>query len=100
LKGPLEAFAVGTRCEMCGAQGAQLEAAFDPSGEVMTMCCECRMGSAELREEERANIVKAARGALSLLQALVDTDKATPRKGPTGTSLIVARYSRRARRRP
>lgn len=56
--GPLESLKLRNYCEMCGATNrkkgaAPLEPAFDPSGTPKTLCCGCRIGSAELLEARR-----------------------------------------------
>ena len=68
--GPLEFYIMTDHCEMCGASdykkqrsiiaGAAgisgLEAAFDPDGKPKTLCRQCRIGSAELLADQRANL--------------------------------------------
>jgi hypothetical protein len=70
--GPLESYKMAGHCEMCGAsdfkkQGsvvaghvglAGLEPAFDPSGKPKTLCRDCRIGSAELLGDVRADMLK------------------------------------------
>ena len=62
LPGPLELLereGLSDHCEMCGSSrqrekfAAGLEPAFDPDGTPKTLCRECRIGSAELRESRR-----------------------------------------------
>ena len=64
--GPLERHKLANYCEMCGVAHYRfrLEAGFDPSGQVKTLCAECRIGSAELREERLQTAVKALQGVL------------------------------------
>jgi hypothetical protein len=73
--GPLQSYPMFAHCEMCGAtnykrQGsiaagaaglAGLEPAFNPSGEPMTLCRDCRIGSAELLADAREALLEACR---------------------------------------
>jgi hypothetical protein len=82
--GPLESYPIFPHCEMCGArdykkQGsvvaghvglAGLEPAFNPSGEPMTLCRDCRIGSAELLADVRADLLAACKLALKVTPAL------------------------------
>jgi hypothetical protein len=65
-KGILESLRLKRHCEMCGATNKkpksvlehhkdefQLEPAFNPSGQRMTLCRDCRIGSAELLASRR-----------------------------------------------
>jgi hypothetical protein len=54
--GPLESLKLVKYCQMCGNSDAtnELEPAFNPSGVPMTLCRDCRIGSAELLAESRA----------------------------------------------
>jgi hypothetical protein len=70
--GSLESYPIFPHCEMCGArdykkQGsvvaghaglAGLEPAFDPSGKPKRLCRDCRIGSAELLADVRADLLK------------------------------------------
>jgi hypothetical protein len=60
--GPLERGRVFEHCQMCGANslGVALERAFNPSGRVMTLCRDCRQGSAELLHDELIALREAA----------------------------------------
>jgi hypothetical protein len=65
-KGSLESLKLKDHCEMCGASqrnpnSLPLEAAFNPSGKPMTLCRDCRMGSAELLHENATKINEAAK---------------------------------------
>ena len=63
--GPLQSYKMKDHCEMCGItdaacrnhddSAAHLEPAFNPSGQLMTLCRDCRIGSAEILAAERAN---------------------------------------------
>ncbi len=66
-KGILESLKLKRHCEMCGATNKkpksvlehhkdefQLEPAFNPSGQPMTLCRDCRIGSAELLADRYA----------------------------------------------
>jgi len=82
--GPLESYPTLAYCEMCGArdykkQGsvvaghaglAGLEPAFDPSGQPKTLCRDCRIGSAELLADVRADLLAACKLALKVIPAL------------------------------
>lgn len=62
MPGPLELLereGLLDHCEMCGNKdkSAALEPAFDPSGKPKTLCRECRIGSAELREARRLEFI-------------------------------------------
>jgi hypothetical protein len=73
--GPLESLKLKTRCEMCGATNrnkgaAPLEPAFDPSGQAKTLCCNCRIGSAELLAHPRTIYVEVSGGVVQAVQNL------------------------------
>jgi hypothetical protein len=63
--GPLESYKMAGHCEMCGASDFQphpeLEPAFNPSGEPKTLCRDCRIGSAELLADVRAELLTVLR---------------------------------------
>jgi hypothetical protein len=73
--GPLQSYPMFPHCQMCGAsdykkQGSivagtaglvGLEPAFNPSGEPMTLCRDCRIGSAELLADVREALLEACR---------------------------------------
>jgi len=82
--GPLESYPLFPHCEMCGAsdykkQGsvvaghaglAGLEPAFNPSGHPMTLCRDCRIGSAELLADQRTALLEACKLALRVTPTL------------------------------
>ena len=82
--GPLESYPLFPHCEMCGAsdykkQGsvvagasglAGLEPAFNPSGHPMTLCRDCRMGSAEILADQRTALLEACKLALRVTPTL------------------------------
>ena len=71
--GPLQSLPFKDHCEMCGAKddarrpNPLLEPAFNPSGKPMTLCQDCRIGSAEsladqrLSDSELATVLAALR---------------------------------------
>jgi len=73
--GPLESYKIAGHCEMCGANSLDgrhraltprplaLEPAFNPSGEPMTLCYDCRIGSAELLADQRAAMLTVLESA-------------------------------------
>jgi hypothetical protein len=63
---PLESLVLKHHCEMCGARKGEpyLEPAFDPCGQPMTLCRDCRIGSSELIVERWA-FAQQASGLLS-----------------------------------
>jgi hypothetical protein len=67
--GPLESYKMAGHCEMCGANDFQphpeLEPAFNPSGQPKTLCRDCRIGSAELLADQRADLLEAATDLLA-----------------------------------
>lgn len=58
---------VVSHCQMCGANslGVALERAFNPRAKVMTLCRDCRIGSAELLADERERMIIALQSVLS-----------------------------------
>jgi len=72
--GPLESYPLFPNCEMCGAKDFQrhpeLEPAFNPSGHPMTLCRDCRMGSAELLADQRTALLEACKLALRVTPTL------------------------------
>ena len=76
--GPLESLKLKDHYEMCGAaerkpggsktQDVGLEPAFNPSGQPKTLCRECRIGSAEVRESKRLEF--SARQTDTIIAAL------------------------------
>ncbi len=75
-KGPLESLKLKDHCEMCGANykssdhanGRSLEAAFNPSGKPMTLCRDCRIGSAELLADQRKELLEVLKQLLGDLR--------------------------------
>jgi hypothetical protein len=71
LPGPLESLPLKSYCEMCGERSGRdplngdLEAGFDPSGQAMTLCRACRVGSAESREAQFTNLLEAFQAVVS-----------------------------------
>jgi hypothetical protein len=71
--GPLQSYPMFPHCQMCGASDYKkqgcivaaglvgLEPAFNPSGEPMTLCRNCRIGSAELLADVRETLLEACR---------------------------------------
>jgi hypothetical protein len=59
--GPLEQLQakMADHCQMCGTTKDYLEPAFNPSGKPMTLCRDCRIGSAEPLDEARARMLEA-----------------------------------------
>lgn len=79
--GPLESYKMAEHCEMCGVSAKHvsdvvrhrmmpLEPAFNPSGQPKTLCRDCRIGSAELLADVRANLLAACKLALKVTPAL------------------------------
>ena len=80
--GPLESYKVAGHCEMCGANSLDgrhralvprplaLEPAFNPAGEPKTLCYDCRIGSAEILADVRADLLAACILALKVIPAL------------------------------
>lgn len=67
--GPLQSYPIFPQCQMCGAKEA-LEPAFNPSGAPMTLCRDCRIGSAELLGDQRTALLEACKLALKVTPAL------------------------------
>jgi hypothetical protein len=67
LAGPLESLTLEGYCEMCGDRSGWggpnggLEPAFNPSGQPMTLCRPCRIGSAEVRDAQFSDLLGALR---------------------------------------
>jgi hypothetical protein len=77
-QGPLESYKMAGHCEMCGAPGkrpsgtfttARLEPAFNPSGEPKTLCQDCRIGSAELLADVRADLLTQLKALVVQIEA-------------------------------
>jgi hypothetical protein len=68
--GPLESLVPKDYCEMCGARKGKpyLEPAFDPCGQPMTLCRDCRIGSSELIVERWAFAQRASRLLLRVVR--------------------------------
>lgn len=77
-KGVLESLRLKRHCEMCGATNKkpksvlehhknefQLEPAFNPSGQPMTLCRDCRIGSAELLATRKPYLLISVSGGIA-----------------------------------
>jgi len=95
--GPLESYKVAGHCEMCGApaqrngRAAMLEPAFNPSGEPMTLCRDCRIGSAELLAEQRTALLEACKLALKVTPALGYEPGTAQRKAHDALVAVIAK---------
>ena len=83
--GPLQSYPNFPHCEMCGASDYKrqgniaagtvglvgLEPAFNPSGEPMTLCRNCRIGSAELLADAREALLQACESVVKVCPVLV-----------------------------
>jgi hypothetical protein len=72
--GPLESLVLKDHCEMCGHGNqhkgyAPLEAAFNPSGQAQTLCYHCRIGSAELLADQRAELLVQLKAIVVQIEA-------------------------------
>jgi hypothetical protein len=81
--GPLESHKMARHCEMCGASdykkqgsviaGAHgsvgLEPAFNPSGQPKTLCRDCRIGSAEILANVRADLLVQLKALVVQIEA-------------------------------
>lgn len=67
--GPLESLTLKDHCEMCGSRGIgtsrELEPAFNPSGQAMTLCRDCRIGSAELLHTKKPYVLVTVSGGIA-----------------------------------
>lgn len=70
-QGPLESLTLKDFCQMCG-QITNLEPAFNVGGKPRTLCYECRIGSAELLSEQRAELLARLRECLDYLNSEAD----------------------------
>jgi hypothetical protein len=105
--GPLESYKMAAHCEMCGAnsldgrhralvpRALNLEAAFNPSGQPMTLCFDCRIGSAEILADVRADLLAACKLALKVTPALSYEPGTAQRKAHDALVAAIAKATKR-----
>jgi hypothetical protein len=100
--GPLESYKMADHCEMCGRQrgagwegSAKLEPGFNPSGKPKTLCYDCRIGSAEILADVRADLLAACKLALKVTPALGYEPGTAQRKAHDALVAAIAKATKR-----